>query len=237
MEGNRQRIFELDALRGLCILGMVVVHALMDLQTFAPATRLPQLFWLIAEAGGPVFIVLSGICATLGHRPLRRGAVVLAAGLLCTAVTAAMTRFGFGNDVLIRFGVLHCLGCCMLLVPLLLRLPRWALPPLAVLLVAAGVWAKGLLLPAGRFLFPLGIRYPGFSSADYFPLLPHLGWFTAGIFVGKTLYAKKTTRLPRFPASAPPVRALCFVGRHTLWIYLLHQPVLYGLFALAELIS
>ena len=75
----------------------------------------------------------------------------------------------------------------------------------------------------------MGLMSPDFASGDYFPLLPHLGWFMLGVVVGRTVYADRKTRLPKFPAKAAPVRFFQFCGRHSLWIYLGHQPLLYGL--------
>lgn len=232
MTNYKQRIFELDALRGFCLIGMLAVHFCMDLQAFSVIKSLSDFFWFIADWGGILFIVLSGICVTLGHHPIRRGMFVLTAGMICTAVTVIMVYFGFDESVIIRFGILHLLGCCMLLSPLLNRLPKWFLPFLALLLIITGGIVADWRPENIHFLFPLGIRTPGFSSADYFPLLPNLGWFTVGIFLGKTLYAKKETLLPSFPASTFLIRFLCWCGRHSLWIYLLHQPILYGIFYL-----
>ena len=70
---------------------------------------------------------------------------------------------------------------------------------------------------------------PGFSSSDYFPLLPYLGWFLLGACLGRLLYSERRSLLPDFPAGAWPIRALRWCGVHSLWIYLLHQPVLYAL--------
>ena len=85
-----------------------------------------------------------------------------------------------------------------------------------------------------HLLFPFGFMYSGFSSSDYFPLLPHLGWYMLGAVLGRTVYRDKTTRFPKVPAQNGLVRFFCFCGRQSLWIYLAHQPVLY---ALLELIS
>ena len=96
------------------------------------------------------------------------------------------------------------------------------------MLVGLGYWFSTVTVE-NPWLFPLGLTAKGFVSGDYFPLLPQLGWFLLGAFLGKTLYRRKTTLFPRFPAQAAPIGALCWCGRHSLWIYLLHQPLLYGL--------
>ena len=83
-----------------------------------------------------------------------------------------------------------------------------------------------------EFLFPLGLLYPGFSSGDYFPLLPNLGYFLLGTVLGRTLYKKKESLLPGINANGPGLRFLCWCGQQSLWIYLLHQPILAGIIGL-----
>lgn len=236
---KKQRIWELDALRGICILGMVVFHLIYDMTTLYRLVdwTLPPWLNFVQLAGGGVFLVLSGLCVTLGSRTVRRGLIVFASGMLCTLVTACMYRFGMaGESIVIRFGVLHCLGLCMLLWPLARRLPTWALGLLGALIVAVGVyidWAN--VTTPSRFLFPLGILYPGFSSGDYYPLLPCLGWFLLGAVLGRTVYGEKESRLPLVNAQTPILRFLCSCGRQSLLIYLLHQPILSGILTLVTM--
>ena len=75
---------------------------------------------------------------------------------------------------------------------------------------------------------PLGLYWQGFTSSDYFPLLPHLGFFLIGAALGKTLYKRRTSLLPKVKDTNPILRFLRFCGKHSLWIYLLHQPVISG---------
>lgn len=232
MKNSRERIFELDAMRGICIIGMVVVHFFLNYYDFFKSGSYPAFLQFFFDWGGVLFVILSGIAVTLGHRPVKRGLAVLAAGMLCTAVTWGMDALGY-NMLIIRFGILHCLAVCMLLSPLLLRLPKWSLPLLAAVTVALGFWFEALRVDS-LLLFPLGLRYVGFSSGDYFPLFPYLGWFVAGIWLGKTAYKNKTTLLPKVNSARFPLSFLCACGRHSLWIYLLHQPILYVLFMLCS---
>lgn len=230
---RRARIWELDALRGFCILCVCVVHFIFDLGYFAgKSLSLPAVYTFIQENGGVIFIVLSGVCVTLGSRSARRGLIVFACGMLITAVTVGMWKLGMANrSILIQFGILHLLGVSMLLYPVYKKLP---LPVTAVLgagLVAAGYWMLTLRVE-NPWLFPLGLKAAGFVSSDYFPLLPHTGWFMLGTVLGRTVYREKKTLLPRVNADLAPVRFFCFCGRQSLWIYLLHQPVLYCLVAL-----
>lgn len=198
---ENKRIWELDALRGICILAMVWLHLRYDLQEFCGiAVSQNRLLSLAMSHGGKVFVVLSGLCAALGSRSVRRGLLVLSCGLLVSLVT----KFT-GEQTAIRFGILHLLGTAMILWPLLRRLPPWALALLGSAAIVTGTWF-GRIIVAQSWLYPLGLCSKGFFSADYFPLFPYFGWFLLGGMLGKTLYRKKVTLLPRFPNRVWPVR-------------------------------
>lgn len=224
----KRRIWELDAFRGLCILGMVVVHLVYDLTELYHVVdwRYPHWFALVMQWGGVLFILLSGVCATLGSAPVRRGMVVFGCGMVCTAVTGIMC-LGARMDpgIVIWFGVLHCLGVCMLLWKLVGHFPAWALG-----VTGAALCLTGLLLQNVRvdfpWLIPLGIIQTGFRSSDYFPLILNFGWFLLGGCLGKNLYRQRQTRFPRVNENAAVVGILCWCGRKSLFIYLLHQPVI-----------
>ena len=233
---TKNRIWELDALRGFCILCMIVVHVLFDLVFFA-GVRLELPLWYLAvqQYGGAIFVVLSGCCATLGSRSVRRGLLVFACGMLISAVTAGMYLLGMaGRDVIVWFGVLHLLGVCMLLYPLFRGQPTAALLAESAVLIVAGYLLVNVTVQT-PFLFPFGLVTDSFVSSDYFPLLPQLGWFLLGVCLGRTLYREKKTRLPGTFGTSAFARFFCFCGRHSLLIYLLHQPIVYGILSLLTL--
>lgn len=232
----KRRIWELDAFRGVCILGMILVHFVYDLAELYALVDwdYPLLFSLIKNWGGIFFILLSGVCATLGSRSLRRGVIVFGCGMLCTLVTLVMYLLRLSDSsILIWFGILHCLGLCMVSWSLFRDLPTWALALTGSLLVVLGFLFRCLYVST-PLLFPLGLVTPEFSSSDYFPLLPNLGFFLLGAVIGRTAYREKTTLLPRVNAKQPVLRFLCWCGRQSLPIYLLHQPVLMAVLWLVE---
>lgn len=233
----KKRIWELDAFRGICVLGMVIVHLVYDLTELYALVDwdVPDWFAFTQRWGGVLFLLISGISATLGSRSVRRGIIVLCAGALVSAVTYGMYKFaGFDKSIIIYFGVLQCLGCCMILWWVFKRLPTWALVVLGFCMVAAGLYLDTVVLLDQPLLMPLGFVYPGFASSDYFPLLPNLGFFLLGAVLGRTVYRGKQTLIPRISERNPIIGALCFCGRQSLWIYLLHQPVLAGICMLLQ---
>lgn len=236
---GKQRIWELDALRGICVLGMVAVHFVYDLvELYALVDwQYPALFAFVKDWGGVLFLLISGICVTLGSRSVRRGLIVLACGALVSAVTAGMYLLNLADrSILIYFGVLHCLGLCMILWPLFRRLPPWALAAAGAVLVAAGLYLRGIRVDFPWLVF-LGFTPEGFLSSDYFPLLPNLGFFLLGAFLGRTVYKSGQSLLPRVNAQTPCLRFFRFCGRQSLLIYLLHQPALAGILGLVSLLK
>lgn len=231
----KKRIWELDALRGLCVLGMVIVHLIYDITDLYGLVNwnLPESFLFLQQWGGVLFLLISGISVTLGRKHIKRGLLVFACGLVCTAVTYGMYYFGFsGKGIIIYFGVLHCLGICMLLWGLFRRLPTWALAVIGIALTGLGLWMDTLPPVSYPWLMPIGLPYHGFASSDYFPMLPYLGFFLLGAVLGKTVYRNKESLLPNVNERNIFVRFLLFCGKNSLWIYLLHQPILSGIFSL-----
>ncbi len=234
----KKRIWELDAFRGLCVLGMVAVHFVYDLVDLYKiiAWEYPDWFSFIKSWGGLLFLLISGISATLGSRSVRRGIIVFAFGMVVSAVTYGMYYFGFAwIGIIIYFGVLQCLGTCMILWPIFKKLPWWALAILGAAFVALGFWMQAQPGVDVKYLMPLGLPWKNFYSSDYFPLFPNLGYFLLGAALGKTVYRSKQTLLPKVNEKNPVLRFLQFTGRHSLEVYILHQPILSGICMLLTL--
>ena len=223
----RGRIWEIDAIRGLLILCVIASHTLYYASFILRRFTLPPLIEFVMQYGGLLFVVLSGLSATLGRRSFRRGLLVFAGGMVLTLGSLAAVHLGWlTEDMVIRFGVLHLLGFAMMIYPLLKKLPSPVLLGFGLAVLALGYWFQFKpVLTESRYLFALGLRYPGFSSGDYFPIAPHLGWFSLGIVLGRSLYPEKKTRLPRVNAETPVLRFLCWCGRNSLYIFILHLPL------------
>ncbi len=219
---------------------MVVYHAFYDIIFFfsvnIPAFHSPVMNF-IRDLFVFGFIFISGASARLSRNSLKRGALCFGIGMLMTLFTLF-----FMPEQIIMFGILHCLGVCMMLHPILRRvldkIPAW-LGVVSFFLLFFLTYAmpygylgiEGLFqieMPAffyeSSWLFPIGLPSNGFFSADYFPLIPWAFAFLIGSYFGRWL---KNGNAPRWlkKTHIPP---LAFIGRHTLWVYVLHQPVIYG---------
>lgn len=240
---DKKRIEFLDELRGFAILAMIVHHFFLDVgdvlsadwgyTVFDKLCALQPFFWAI-------FIVISGICSRLSRNTVKRGITVLAAGLLVTLATAViMPKIGMPGAE-IYFGILSCLGCCMIITGLLIPLIEKT-KPIAGLIITGVLFAAtysisdgslffGLIdLPQGlyktNYLMPLGFYNSDFFSADYFAVFPWLFMFMFGAFIGT--YAKAGA-FPQWTYKRRS-RLFSFVGRNSLWFYLAHQVVIYAL--------
>ena len=225
---QKNRIWEIDALRGFLIPGMIMIHLIYDVVDLYGFIHWPYPLWysLYKNNYGALFLLVSGVSVTLGRRNIRRGLQVFACGMIVTAVTVGMYLIQMaGRGIIIYFGVLHCLGACMILWPLFRKMPPAILMLLGIAMALIGWQLRGMVFDT-PWLLPFGFMFRGFSSSDYFPLFPNLGYFLLGAAFGKRFYPDRKTLLPKVDATHPIIRFFCFCGRHSLLIYLLHQPIL-----------
>lgn len=238
------RYYILDDIRGITLLSMIAYHAVWDL------VYMFGFDWQWYRSDGAyiwqqsicwTFIFLSGFCQPLGRRKLRRGTTVFFAGLLISAVTYIITP-----EIRILFGVLTLIGSCMLLMIPADRLLRQC-NPIAGIAIAMTLFFLTKNLRQGCLGFEswkfyeiptewycnyvttyLGLPFPGFFSSDYYPLFPWIFLFAAGYFLYRLFERKDLLH----GLKKRGVRPLEWIGRHTLGIYIIHQPALYLLFLL-----
>lgn len=236
------RFWEIDLLRGLAVMMMITFHILFNLMFFGEYPLvLDAGFWFyFQQATAGLFFLIAGVAMTLSYaragdrsfwRFFRRGGMLFAWGMVVTVATLLFLREGY-----VVFGVLHSIGLSIILAYPFLKRPLWALPAGALCL------AVGNYLDNFTFSFPwllwLGFVPERFYTVDYFPLLPWSGLILLGLFLGNLLYPSGRRRfsLPDCPAS-PLLRGVMFLGRHSLFIYLMHQPVLLAILALVGVID
>ena len=238
----KTRLHLLDAFRGFLMLNMIAYHGMWNLVYLFGVkagwySGTPKYLWQQFICWS--FITLSGFCWNFSRNHLKRGALVFGGGAVVSLVTCVLMP---ENRIL--FGVLTCIGSCMIL---MIPLEKWAkkVPAVAGL---AGSFLLFFLLrncPKGSLGFErlvicdlpaalyrnnltayLGFPQPGFFSTDYFSLIPWIFLFVAGYFLHRVLEEEGLNE-KLFAKGNVPV--LNWIGRHSLIIYLLHQPVLYGL--------
>ncbi len=232
------RLWEVDALRGVAIVAMVYFHFMWDLFFFGiyQTNMLVGPWQWFARSIGSTFLFVMGLSATLTHarlarrmsRPflwyLARGLRIFSCGLLITIVTYVVLPQGF-----VIFGILHLLGVALVLIYPFLFAPRWLTLLVALAIIALGFQWYGRTVDT-PWLLPLGLPPAGLYMSDYYPLLPWFGMALLGVVAGRAWYrnGQRVFDLPDL-SSNPLVRGLRFLGRHSLVIYLIHQPILIGL--------
>ena len=237
-----RRFWEIDTVRGIAVVLMIFFHLMWDLSFFGAysGSMLAPPWRILARSIGTTFIFLMGLSLTLTHNRLRsrmdhgplfrkyllRGAMLFGWGLVITAVTYWVLGRGF-----VVFGILHLLGLSTILAYPFLR-SRWLSLAAGIGIIILGFYANDVM-SLSPWLLWLGVKQLGRYMVDYYPLLPWFGVALLGVFYGLTLYPNG---LPRFdlPDLSPkaPVRALTFLGRHSLAIYLVHQPIILGILVL-----
>ena len=241
MAAHSEREHGIDALRGAAVLSMVLFHFCYDVFVILGRDpdwygRRPVFLWQQSICWS--FILIAGYVWRRGRKTaLRRGLMLNLCGALISLVTWLALP-----EAAVWFGILTFLGCaCLLLVPLdraLDRLPpAWGLAGAALLFVLLRNLADGwiglgslrLRMPEGlytlKLLTPLGLPHPGFSSGDYFPLFPWFFLYLCGYFLRPLLRRSASWRELMGVRFGP----LEWIGRRSLWIYLLHQPLCLGL--------
>lgn len=247
--GNKIRYGLLDSLRGILLLNMIAYHFFWN-RVYLLKIEQP---WFQSEWGYVwqqgicwSFILLSGFCWPLGRKPIRRGLEVIVGGILVAFVTNI-----FMPEQPIVFGILCFLGSAMLLMVVLDKKLAQLAPKIGLAVnMAAFALTRNLndgylgiegfnLLQLPEWLYKnklttyLGFTEPGFYTSDYFSLLPWFFLFLCGYYSYHCL--SKSGGLPK--KFCREHDSLSFLGRNSLLIYLLHQPILYLLMCAAKLLN
>lgn len=234
------RLWEIDTLRGVAVITMIIFHLMWDLWYFRvlPDIVLYAGFWKYFQRFTACsFILLAGLSLTLVYRRMEhqdqalrvfflRGLRIFAWGMLITLIVS-LAGVGY-----VHFGVLHLIGFSIAAAYPFLRF-KWVNILLWLCFSVAG-WAVAQVHVATSLLVWLGLTPRVYLPADFFPLLPWFGVALLGIGLGNLLYTERGRVFPLPDLSRwLPVRFLRILGSHSLLIYLVHQPILFGiLFAL-----
>lgn len=242
---EKVRLHLLDEYRGFVLVNMIIYHAIWDLVYIFGCD------WKWYKTDGAFywqqwicwsFILVSGFCWKMSRKNLRRGMLVFGAGIVITLATLI-----FMPDSRVIFGVLTLIGSSMLLMIPCEKVFR-KIPPLVGAITSFALFLfvypvnDGYLgfgdkvvidLPVewynSWFSAYLGFPQPGFWSTDYFSILPWFFLYAAGYFLYNVVSGEKDgIRIESILAKSmcPPLGCL---GKNSLLIYMLHQPIVYGI--------
>ena len=227
----------IDALRGFALVNMVLFHLMYDIFNIfsaetgwnsEPLTIIWERFICCS------FIILSGVSFNFSHRPFKRGIILNACGFLITIVTVLVIP-----SQAVWFGILNFLGCAMMLayplkaylenikpvvgaiLNLLLFAFLYGVPERYVGFFGVELFKLPEFLYGTKALAFIGFPSADFHSTDYFPIIPWIFLFLSGCFAWRVI---KNCNADSFFKRKVPF--FDFIGRHTLIIYLLHQPII-----------
>ena len=135
----------------------------------------------------------------------------------------------FLEEGIILFGILHFIGVSIILAYPFLRFRYINSLLIGVVIILIGLYLRNFTFDSPWMLW-LGLRPHDFYTLDYFPVFPWLGVNLIGVSTGNFLYPSYTRKFNiQDVSSYLPVRLGCMFGKKSLFIYLVHQPVLIGL--------
>lgn len=229
----RARIPALDIARTAALAAMVLFHFAFDLEMFGyvPVGTATSGFWrLLAVATAGSFLFLAGVGLWLAHGQgirwrsfARRFGIIAGAAALVSVGTYVAFPGAF-----VFFGILHSIALCSLLGLAALRLPVVVIAALAIAVFYAPDYIAGPAFNAPVWWWT-GLQTLPLNTVDYEPIFPWFAPFLAGVAVSKL--ATRSGFWDRISTTTPtrPAHLAGLPGRHSLLIYLIHQPILIGL--------
>ena len=239
---SSQRFIEIDMLRGLAIILMIIGHVLWDLDYFGLMPMNDGVYAVLKFTVQPTFFILIGISLVVSKKKIEkmrinderefdkrlifRGLKILGLGIIFTILTLI-----FIPEKPIFFGVLHCIGLSIILSTPFLKYRKYNLL-FVIAIIFASYIVSGYSLENPTILhLALGIHQENIVryTIDYFPLLPWLGICLLGIIIGDFLYSgnERKFKIPDI-SSYRPIKIFQWCGQHSLIIYLIHQPIIAG---------
>ncbi len=241
---ENKRYYLLDAIRGICILGMIVYHTLFDIVAFFGVNISPAVMTavdIVRDFGACCFIALSGICIHFGKKPVRRAVI-----LFCASAVVSIVTYIVLPEMPVIFGILNFMWMASVIIMPLKKvfdkLPAVLFTVICFILFIVTFEVSDCYLGyygfriaplpealyCNYFTALLGFPFYGFSSSDYFPLLPWIFMFFFGFFLWNVMSrSKKIFRILSFR-----IRFLEKIGKYSLYIYIAHQPLVMGILLL-----
>jgi len=228
-----ERIVEVDTVRGIAIVMMVIYHFFLDMDFFQISEiDLSGISWIVFQrAIAFTFVFIAGISLVLMKRKkkgkwdyVKRAAFLGAIALVITAVT-----WIYPHERFIMFGIIHLIALSTLIAPLFFSLGSWNLL-LAIVLIIGGFFLGTAPIEGTDYFFWLGVYSPSYWPLDYYPLIPWFGIILLEMYSGQRLFTTQNIeRMKNDGTKNILIQKLAFLGRNSLLIYLIHQPILVAL--------
>lgn len=231
---QKLRYWEIDFVRGIAILMMVIFHIVFDISYFGifPVSVSTGFWRYFGLSTASLFLLIVGVSFSVSYtraaaslsrwqmyrKFLHRGIGIFALGLLVTLGTWLYLGDGF-----VIFGILHLIGISIILAPFFYRLGKYNF------FLGIGIILLGFAIgnfSGPNWLLPLGIRPATFWSVDYTPIFPWFGMVLIGIGAGSILYPNGVREFSITQVAPTGSTVVIFSGKHSLFLYLMHQPLI-----------
>ena len=191
----------------------------------------------LARLSAAIFVVLVGVSLSISYskvknksttnkiilKYLKRGFITIFLGIIISIISWFYIPKGY-----VIFGILHFIGTSIILSLIFLRYRLFNVI-FGIIIIILGLYLRTLSFDF-KYLIPLGFIPNNYWSIDHFPLLPWFGIILIGITIGNILYPNKIRKFEIIDRSKNTiVKSFCFLGRNSLIIYFLHQPIIIGL--------
>lgn len=221
---RENRVWIVDAFRGSAVICMIIFHSFYDLRMFGIYELSSDFFWIsFPRIIASSFLFLVGLSMSLSYsrveempfKLISRKYAARACKLMGYACAISLASWIYDPSRMISFGILHMISISILLCFPMMRFPCILLP-VGIAFILSYPLTHPLENP---WLLWAGFPPYGYSSFDYVPLIPWFGFVCLGGFSGWML------RKHLIPSQFH-IPVLCHLGRFSLLVYLIHQPLL-----------
>lgn len=233
------RILVLDMLRGISMVFVIIYHFFYSLDYFMNIKLISldmPIIGVIHRLILMILFIVSGVCTSFSRNLLKNGIKLVILGQVISIFTLI-----FVPSLAIRFGILSFIGTMMIISYFKTYIPN-NINIILKLIILFSLYIVLLDFPSGvinlfgkkleinlpdniNYLYPIGIVSKDFTSSDYFPIIPNGFIYLFGVVLSRPI---SDNSFPKWFYNIKGIPIINFIGKHSLIVYLIHQPIIIG---------